>query len=253
MGGARAGASLHVSLWRFHVPEAAPGARVALPEHTAHHAKDVLRLASGAHVRIFDGRGNEFEAVLDFLSRRETVATLGALVAPRPESPLRLVLAVAPLKGDGMEFVIQKATELGVTEIRPVVTIRTDAAAQPALRGTRQERWEKVASGAAEQCGRAVVPEVHPTASFDELLATPFQGRRLLFVEDEAAAPLRRDPRATACLLLVGPPGGFEERELEAARGSGFEPTRLGPRVLRSETAALAALAALQLLWGDLS
>jgi 16S rRNA (uracil1498-N3)-methyltransferase len=234
------------------VPEAAPGARVLLPEHTAHHAKDVLRLASGAQVRIFDGRGNEFLAVLDFLSRREVVATLGTPVAARPESPLRVVLAVAPLKGDGMEFVIQKATELGVAEIRPVVTIRTDAAARPALRGTRQERWEKVASAAAEQCGRAVVPEVHPTEPLPELLAAPFEGRRLLFVEAGSPQPLAREPRAAACLLLVGPPGGFEEREVEAACGAGFQATSLGPRVLRTETAALAAVAAVQLRWGDL-
>lgn len=241
-----------MSGWRFHVPAAAPGARVALPEHTAHHAKEVLRLGSGAHVRIFDGRGSEFEAVLDFMSRREAIATLGAPVVPRPESPLRVVLAIAPLKGDGMEFVIQKATELGVAEIRPVITIRTDAAARPALRGTRQERWEKVASGAAEQSGRAVVPEVFPTAMLDELLRMSFDGRRLLFLDTEGPTALEREPRPTRTLLLIGPPGGFEEREIAAAGQAGFEVTRLGPRVLRTETAAIAALTAVQVLWGDL-
>lgn len=241
-----------MSVWRFHVPEAAPGARVVLPEHTAHHAQEVLRLASGAHVRIFDGRGSEFEAVLDFMSRREAVATLGAPVVPRPESTLCVVLAIAPLKGDGMEFVIQKATELGVAEIRPVITIRTDAAARPALRGTRQERWEKVASGAAEQSGRAVVPPVFPTTTFAELLALPFDGRRLLFIGSAGLGPLVREPRPTSALLLIGPPGGFEEREIAAARGAGFEATSLGPRVLRTETAAIAALTAVQVLWGDL-
>ena len=241
-----------MSEWRFHVPEAAPGARVVLPEHTAHHAREVLRLASGAHVRVFDGRGSEFQAVLDFISRREAVATLGVPVVARPESPLRVVLAVAPLKGDGMEFVIQKATELGVAGIRPLITIRTDAAARPALRGTRQERWEKVASGAAEQCGRAVVPEVFPTTTFAELLSLPFDGRRLLFIQAPGLAPLVREPPATSALLLIGPPGGFEEREIAEARESGFEATRLGPRVLRTETAAIAAVTAVQLLWGDL-
>jgi 16S rRNA (uracil1498-N3)-methyltransferase len=242
-----------MSVWRFHVPEAAPGARVSLPEHAAHHAREVLRLAPGAHVRIFDGRGAEFEAMLEAVTRHEVTARLAGMVPARPESPLRVTLAVSALKGDRMELVIQKATELGVVEMRPVVTTRTDAAARPALRGTRQERWEKVASGAAEQSGRAVVPEVFPTTTFAELLALPFDGRRLLFIESAGLAPLAREPRPTSVLLLIGPPGGFEEREIAAARGAGFEATSLGPRVLRTETAAIAALTAVQVLWGDLA
>lgn len=242
-----------MSVPRFHVPEAAPGARVAFPEHAAHHAQEVLRLRAGDPVRVFDGHGAEFEAVLEAVHRREVVARLGAAVAPRPESPLRVTLAVAPLKGDRMELVIQKATELGVAEIRPVVTIRTDAAARPALRGTRQERWEKVASGAAEQSGRAVVPEVFPTTTIDELLVWPFAGRRLVFLDAPGLATLAPEPRPASALLLIGPPGGFDEREIEAARGAGFEATSLGPRVLRTETASLAAVTLVQLLWGDLA
>lgn len=242
-----------MSLPRFHVPEAAPGARVALPEHAAHHAQEVLRLRPGDAVRVFDGRGAEFEAVLEAVHRREVALRLGGMVEPRPESPLRVTLALAPLKGDRMELVIQKATELGVAEIRPVVTIRTDAAARPALHGTRQERWEKVASGAAEQSGRAVVPEVSPTTTLEELLASPFDGRRLVFLDAPGLAALAPEPRPTSALLLIGPPGGFEEREISAARGAGFEAVSLGPRVLRTETAALAALTAVQVLWGDLA
>src|SRR5438034_6213590 len=164
---------------RFHVPEAAPGARVSLPQHSAHQAREVLRLRSGATVRVFDGEGREYEATLDRVSRQGVELRLGSAVAPRSESPLRLVLALSPLKGDRMELVIQKATELGVSEVWPVVTARTDAAARPALEGTRQERWEKVASGAAEQCGRAVVPPIAPTATFAELLGRPFDGQRV--------------------------------------------------------------------------
>src|SRR5512139_3534965 len=134
-----------MSLPRFHVPRAAPGARVVLPEHTAHHAREVLRLRPGAAVRVFDGAGAEFEAVLDEVTRRTVSARIGHAMAARPESPLHLVLAISPLKGDRMELVVQKATELGVTEIWPVVTFRTDAAARPALRGSRGERWDRVA------------------------------------------------------------------------------------------------------------
>ncbi len=252
MGRARSRAPA-VSLPRFHVPEAAPGARVSLPEWSAHHAREVLRLRSGAAVRIFDGFGREFEAALDSVTRKGVDARLGREVASRPESPLHLVLAVSPLKGDLMELVIQKATELGVAEIWPVVTARTDAAARPALRGSRHERWDKVASGAAEQCGRAVVPAVAETMTFEECLARPLDGQRIVLLETEGPpllASLTKHPRGA--LLLVGPAGGFEATEVARLTAGGFHLASLGPRILRSETAAVAAVALAQGLWGDL-
>jgi 16S rRNA (uracil1498-N3)-methyltransferase len=238
---------------RFHVPAAGPGGRVWLPEHAAHHAREVLRLRAGAAVRIFDGAGAEFEAELDSVTRRGVEARIGHAVAARPESPLRLVLALSPLKGDRMELVIQKATELGVAEVWPVVTVRTDAAARPALEGSRQERWEKVASGAAEQCGRAVVPRIAPTATFTELLGRRFDGPRVVFVETPGVPPLPSLPQPPpAALLVVGPAGGWESSETERLRQAGFATAGLGPRILRSETAAIAAIVAAQVLWGDL-
>jgi 16S rRNA (uracil1498-N3)-methyltransferase len=242
-----------MSFNRFHVPEVAPGARVALPEHTAHHAREVLRLRAGMPVRLFDGAGREYDAVLDAVSRREVTAHVTGIAEARPESPLRLVLALSALKGDRMELVIQKVTELGVSEVWPLVTARTDSAARPALAGARHERWEKVASGAAEQCGRAVVPQISPTLTFEALLATPFDGIRLLLAAGEGTRPLSSSAVPRGVLLLVGPPGGFEEHEMTRARAAGFEVLRLGPRILRSETAAIAAVTAAQLLYGDLS
>jgi 16S rRNA (uracil1498-N3)-methyltransferase len=241
-----------VSRARFCVPEAAPGARVTLPEHTAHHAREVLRLRAGADVLVFDGVGHEYEAVLDEVSRRRVSATLGHAVSPRPESPLTLVLAVAPLRGDRMELVIQKTVELGVSEVWPVVTHRTDAAARPALRGSRDQRWERVAAGAAEQCGRAIVPTVAPTTTLDALIERPFSGARAVLLETGGDPPLVALEPATALLLLVGPAGGFDPAEAERLRETGFQPVSLGPRILRSETAAVAAVALAQALWGDL-
>jgi 16S rRNA (uracil1498-N3)-methyltransferase len=243
-----------VSVPRFHVAGAGPGSRIALPEHAAHHAREVLRLRAGAQVRIFDGEGAEFEATLDSVTRQGVLARLGGPATPRcPESPLRVVLALPPLKGDHMETVIQKATELGVAEIHPVVTIRTDAAGRPALQGSRQDRWEKVASGAAEQCGRAVVPVIHPTTRLDGLLAVPFEGRRILFLEAPGQPTLTATgPRPASALALVGPAGGWEPAEAARIQAAGFETAGLGPRILRAETAAIAAVTVLQLLWGDL-
>jgi 16S rRNA (uracil1498-N3)-methyltransferase len=243
-----------VSIPRFHVPSAAPGARVQLPEHAAHHAREVLRLRAGAAVRVFDGAGSEFEAVLDEVSRRTVSARVGRAAASRPESPLRLVLAVSPLKGDRMEIVVQKATELGVAEIWPVVTFRTDAAARPALKGSRGDRWDRVASGASEQCGRAVVPHVPPTTTLEGLLARPFDGTRVALLETAGHPPLAAlaVDASSPLLLLVGPAGGFEPAEAEALREAGYLAASLGPRVLRAETAAVAAVAIAQARWGDL-
>ena len=244
-----------MSVPRFHVAAAGPGSRIALPDHAAHHAREVLRLRAGSEVRVFDGLGSEFEATLDSVTRQGVTARLSGPVSPRcPESPLRIVLALPPLKGDHMETVIQKATELGVAEVRPVVTARTDAAGRPALQGSRQERWEKVASGAAEQCGRAVVPVIHPTATLDALLAVPFEGRRILFLETPGQPPLgAAGPRPSSAVALVGPAGGWEPAEAARIQAAGFEAAGLGPRILRAETAAIAAVTLLQALWGDLS
>jgi 16S rRNA (uracil1498-N3)-methyltransferase len=204
-------------------------------------------------VRVFDGDGREYAARIDRVTRREVLLSLGGSLVPREESPLRLVLALAALKGDRMELVIQKATELGVAEIWPLVTGRTDPAARPALRGSRRERWEKVVSGAAEQSGRAVVPALADTATFGNLLRRPFDGPRVLLLETPGLPGLHTLPSPEKALLLVaGPPGGWQEREVALARRDGFECVGLGPRTLRTETAAIAALAIAQALWGDL-
>lgn len=242
-----------VTLPRFHLPTAAPGARVDLPEHSAHHAREVLRLRSGAAVRVFDGAGVEYEAILDEVSRRTVSVHLGHATAAKPESPLHLILALSPLKGDRMEQAIQKATELGVTAIWPVVTFRTDAAARPALKGTRSERWERVASGAAEQCGRAVVPRIAPTITLDELIRRPISGLRAVLLESEGHAPLASLHLGNGpLLLLVGPAGGFERAEADALAAAEFSAVSLGPRILRAETAAVAAVSIAQALWGDI-
>ena len=239
---------------RFHVPTAAPGARIVLDSHAARHAREVLRLRAGATVRLFDGEGLEFEGLLEEVSRRRVRVRIGGPLTPRPESALRIVLAPAPLRGDRTDLVVQKATELGVAEIWPVVTARTDAAARPALLGSRQQRWERVAAGAAEQCGRAVVPRIAATSTLDQLLRSTFEGVKVVLVETftEVGLAALSAPPSEALLLLVGPAGGWEPAEVESLRQAGFLPFGLGPRVLRAETAAIAAVAIVQGLWGDL-
>jgi 16S rRNA (uracil1498-N3)-methyltransferase len=223
-----------------------------LPEHTSHHAREVLRLRPGAAVLIFDGNGAEFTATLDEVSRRKVSARLGVPIETRPESRLRLVLALSPLRGDRMELVIQKATELGVTEIWPVVTARTDAAARPALKGTRDQRWDRVVTGATEQCGRATVPHLEHTTTLDRLLERSFEGTKAVLLETGDHPPLASLERPSSLLVLVGPAGSFDTAEVPPLLDAGFVPVSLGPRVLRSETAAITAVAIAQALWGDL-
>ena len=216
-----------MSLPRFHVPEAAPGARVTLPEHTAHHAREVLRLRSGASVRVFDGAGHEWDAVLDEVTRRTASARLLHAVEPRPESPLQLCLAMAVLKGDRMELVIQKATELGVAAIWPVVTDRTDAAARPALQGSRSERWERVASGAAEQCGRATVPHVAPTVTLAALVERPWDGPARRSSRPPVTRPCRRSrstPLCRCCCSSAPPAASSPARLLRSGRPASCPP-----------------------------
>jgi 16S rRNA (uracil1498-N3)-methyltransferase len=241
-----------MSLPRFHVPDARALSLVTLSPDATHHAARVLRLRHGAEVRVFDGEGREYAGRLDSVSRERVVVALGDEVEPRRESPLVLTLALAPLKGDRMDLVVQKATELGVHEIRPVLTARTDPEGRPSAAGARDIRWRRIASAAAEQCGRAVVPRVHGAVALDAFLADALPERRVLLLETPGHHALRETEAAAAIVALVGPPGGFTDAEIEAALASGFIARSLGPRVLRSETAAIAVVSMLQALFGDL-
>lgn len=238
---------------RLYCPDAALGGEPALPDDAAHHARVVLRLRPGDEVRVFDGRGCEYAATLGAARAHELRVRVDAELAPRPESPLHVVLALAPLKGDRMEWALQKAVELGVAELRPVVTARTDPSARRALAGARDERWRRVTVSAAEQCGRAKIPALAPTVTLADLLAQPFEGARLLACERPSQPTLSSLERATRALALVGPEGGWEDAEIDAALAAGFSSVSLGPRILRAETAGVAFVAALQVLWGDLA
>jgi 16S rRNA (uracil1498-N3)-methyltransferase len=226
------------------------GATVPLHESAAHHATRVLRLAAGAALTLFDGTGGEYAVTLVHVDRRGATVRVEAYLPIDRESPLAVTLAQGIAASDAMDYAIRKATELGVTSIQPLVTARS----APLPRGERGDRrlahWRGVAIGACEQCGRNRVPEVSPPQTVIEWLGA-WAGSGIVFAPDadRSLAALAQPPAPLA--LLVGPEGGFDGRELRAARARGFHPVRLGPRVLRTETAAAAALAVLQSMWGD--
>ena len=228
------------------------GDSLLLPEVAHAHLVRVLRLAPGDRVRLFNGDGYDYEAELEAAGKREARARVLSRVAVASESPLAITLAQGIARGEKMDLVLQKATELGVARIAPVQTERTEVKLDGERAEKRGAHWRGVVASACEQSGRARLPELLPPRSLADFLAT--DSTTLKLVLDPAAATtlaqVQPAPGETIC-LLVGPEGGLSERDLAAARAVGFSGLRLGPRILRTETAALAAIAGLNALHGD--
>jgi len=236
---------------RFFAPvDLAPGSEIRLPERAAHHLA-VLRLRSGDNVTLFNGRGGEFTAELVRVSAGQAWARILTSSSPERESLLRVSLAQCVSSGDRMDTTLQKSTELGVSRIVPIASERSVVR----LSGDRAEKrvahWRNVVIAACEQCGRNRVPEVAGITGIDAFLDDQEPGSLRLLLAPGAGRTLRELPRPDKVALLVGPEGGLTERERTSAERAGYVPVRFGPRVLRTETAPLAAIAAMQTLWGD--
>lgn len=237
---------------RFYCREPlAPGARLDLPEPVARHAVRVLRLPPGAEIVLFDGRGGEYPAHIEHIERDRVSVSLGAWVERECESPLAITLVQAVQAADKMDFTIQKAVELGVAHVVPVESRRSVVRLSGDRAGKRVAHWQGVAAAACEQCGRNRVPIIAPLESVEQWLARPADGACRLMLAPGADIALTDLPATDKVQLLIGAEGGLDPREVEAARTAGFIAVRLGPRVLRTETAGLAALSTLQALWGD--
>lgn len=221
-------------------------------DEAAHHLTRVLRMPAGAALVIFDGGGGEYDAVLEHVVKREVYARVGPFRKTRTESPLHITLGQGVSRGNRMDYALQKAVELGVGTIVPLVTERCGVRLAEDRSERKQAHWRAIVASACEQCGRNVLPAVAGTCEIDFWLAVAPAGLRLVLSPD-AERGLRELPSPAAPVtLLIGPEGGLAEREIELAVNHGFTPVHLGPRVLRTETAAVAALAAIQVLWGDL-
>lgn len=225
---------------------------MVLPEAAARHAVSVLRLQQGDMLTLFNGEGGEYRARLVAVSKRESRARLLEFHATELESPLRLTLALGISAGERMDYSLQKATELGVSAIAPLATERSVVKLAGERADKRLQHWQHVVIAACEQCGRNRVPAVAPVQTLYAYLAGVDKSQRLLLLSPQATTPLKRAAAAQAAVLLIGPEGGFAPAEHQAAATHGFEAVSLGPRVLRTETAPVAALAVLQALWGDL-
>ena len=229
----------------------APGAEVALPEDAASHFVRVLRLREGDACVLFNGDGNDYAATLSALGKREVRARIGAATPVANESPLRITLLQGIARGEKMDWILQKATELGVGAILPVASERSEVRLDAERADRRVAHWRSVVRAACEQSGRARVPAVGaPQPLATALDALPAHARFLLdpFAERAIAAVALEAP---ACVLAIGPEGGWSPRDRTLLLEKGFVGVRLGPRILRTETAGLAAIAALQAQWGD--
>jgi 16S rRNA (uracil1498-N3)-methyltransferase len=227
-----------------------PGATVELPERAARHAA-ALRLREGDAVVLFGGDGHESAATLTALGKRGAACLVRSRRAVDRESPLEVHLAQGVCAGDRMDLVLQKATELGVASLQPLATARSIVRLSSERKGRRETHWQNVVIAACEQCGRNRIPAVAPSAEFGEFIARPARtGTRLLLAPDGDATIRALAPEAPVT-VLIGPEGGLAPQERGAALAAGFAAVRFGPRILRTETAPLAALAALQALYGD--
>jgi len=228
-----------------------PAARLELPEPVARHAVRVLRLGTGAGITLFDGRGGEYPATIEHIEKERVGVRLGNWLLRECESPLQITLIQAIQTGDKMEFTLQKAVELGVTAFYPVTSRRSVVRLSGDRAAKRVAHWQGVAAAACEQCGRNHVPIVGMLESIEQWLARPAPDALRLMLVPEAQECLPPNPPTRAVQLLVGAEGGLDPAEIAAAQSAGFVPIRLGPRILRTETAGPAALAAMQALWGD--
>ena len=224
---------------------------VNLDDDNAHYARSVLRLKNEAQIILFNGQGGEFLGRVVEVSRKNVRVELQEFIDRSVESNLKIHIGLGISRGDRMDFSVQKAVELGATEITPLITERCVVQFKDEKKSQRWQHWQKIIQHASEQSGRTVLPDFNEIATFGSWTVAQSSGLRI-FLDPYAQTSLAQlTPENNEVTLLTGPEGGFSIAEREAAILAGFTPVRLGARVLRTETASLAALATVQMLWGD--
>lgn len=246
---------------RFYAPRIAfapDSDTITLSANEARHARDVLRLDRGDEVFVFDGEGREYRCnITDIASRSMTLTVAEETEAAKPESPLDLTLAVALLKGEKFDLVVQKATELGVTKLVPIITTRADVRIrEPQDAARKVERWQRIALEAAKQCGRARLMLVNAPTNLDESFGSITDVHLgVMFTERDGGSvevAFESKPQYKSVIAMVGSEGGWTDDEISQARKHEWQLVTLGGRTLRAETAAIAAATLLQHRFGDL-
>jgi 16S rRNA (uracil1498-N3)-methyltransferase len=220
------------------------------------HIRKALRLKAGDEVVVFDGAAREYEGTIVKEGSSSVVIMVQNVVSSKSESPLGIALSQSLLKGEKMDYLIQKATELGVNRIIPFFSSRTIPLLEESRRLKRHDRWKRIAVEASKQCGRGVVPKIDPLQDFFEMVQTATQDSLRLILWEKEGVRLREILKGLKekkkIFFVIGPEGGFTQEEVEHARKEGFIPVNLGRRILRSETSSLCLLSILQYECGDI-
>ena len=236
---------------RFYLPtDLAPNTTFRLPENIVRHIH-VLRLNAGDAITLFNGTGNDFDATLQEIGKRHAECHITAQRQPENESALNITLVQAVSSGERMDFTLQKSVELGVRAICPIISERCVVRLSGERADKRVQRWQDIAIAACEQSGRSIVPTVLPIVSFSDYLRQMPPELHLMMSLRRAQALRDIAPVSQSLRLMIGPEGGWTPAEEQAALDAGVQTITLGKRVLRTETAAMAAMAAMQVLWGD--
>lgn len=228
------------------------GSSCELDDNAARHVGRVLRMQPGQQLILFNGDGQDYDATVQDVSKKHVRVGIAGATATTTEPPLEIILGQTLSKGDRMDYAVQKAVEMGVSQIVPLTTERCDVR----LRGDREDKrlrhWQLIAISAAEQCGRARVPEILPVMNLNQWFEHSQTCDLQLVLHHRTGQSLDSLAEPASVALMIGPEGGLSPDEIEAAGQSGFLPVALGPRVLRTETAPVAAMALCQWLWGDI-
>jgi len=242
---------------RFYVPE--PQIEKGLLKvdgSEVKHIRKVLRLKTGDRITIFDGLTKEYEGTIVESESSSVSIRIQNAFSPERDSPLEITLAQSLLKGEKMDYLIQKATELGVKEIVPFFSSRSISLPENSKKLERHDRWEKIAVAASKQCGRGVLPEIRSLQNYSDMLrSVPQDSLRLILWEKERVGlkeVLKGAMEKKKIFFLVGPEGGFSQEEVDQSKEKGFIPISLGKRILRAETASLCLISILQYEWGDI-
>ncbi|RKZ85580.1 MAG: 16S rRNA (uracil(1498)-N(3))-methyltransferase [Gammaproteobacteria bacterium] len=242
-----------MAIQRFYCPElnASSSNLFELPAAAHRHAVQVLRLKEGSLLRLFNGQGLEYEAVMDRITKRNSSVLLGEKWLTNNESPLEITLLQGISRGERMDYALQKAVELGVSRIIPIITERCNVKLSKGRADKRMVHWQGVMISACEQSGRNMLPELCNVMQLEEALADNNVGSCLV-LDPLAETGFTTLEQQYNIVLLIGPEGGLSEQEIQQATTSGFKAVKFGPRILRTETATVAALAVIQTMWGDL-
>ena len=233
--------------------------RLTITGSEARYINAVLRMKRGQELIIMDGKGQSYESTIEAVSYREVTVMIRGRIPPQPPSPIEITLCQALIKPQAMDFILQKATELGVGAIRIFFSGRTVIKIEPASATAKLNRWKGIMKAACRQCNRADLPRLEPPVRFEEMVESGSENEmlKILLWENEEKLELKEIVNRTSppahIWAVVGPEGGFTPDEIHAARVSGFQTVSLGNRILRAETAALSLLSIIQYEWGDLN